>query len=210
MDANTKVCALCAEAVAATAIKCKHCDAYQGRWLFLNLSAPVLSLLVALVSILALAIPAMVAVFERPGSDVRLAFQYFEDGTAHFVASNSGTRPGSVGEVYFDYGSQGTRYALRSQSERRMIAPNASEEMAFTFPCSSDLGPQVQYSKDQGFGSRPIAEDAQLKVVVVQFDGSFSTQITPIGELGGIQAINDRGHQCLQETIVEHLVDTKQ
>lgn len=200
-ESDTKICSLCAEPVAATAIRCRHCDGYQGRWFFLTLSTPVLSLLVALVSILALAIPALRGALAQPDCQVRVAFQYFEDGTAHFVASNPGTRPGSVGEVYLDYGFQDQRYALRGQSKQRIIAPNASVEMAFILTCPSDLGPQVQYSSDEGWGSRPIANGAQLKVVVVQFDGSSSTQVTPIGELGGIRAIADRHHQCVQEAL---------
>ena len=200
MDAD-KPCSLCSDTIAAAAIKCRHCEGYQGHWFFLNLSAPVLSLLVALVSILALAVPAMVATLARDQSDVRISFQYFEDGTAHFVVSNPGTRPGSVGEVYLDYGPQGERFPLRSQSPRRTVSPGTSQDMAFTLTCPSDLGPQVQYAKDEGWGSRPISKDAQLKAVVVQFDGSFQTQTTPIGALGGIQAINDRHHQCLQRLL---------
>lgn len=203
MEVDTKACSLCAEPIAAAAIKCRYCDGYQGRWLFLNLSTPVLSLLVALVSILALALPALIGTFSRPKSDVRVAFQYFEDGTAHFVASNAGTRPGSVGEVYLDYGPQRERYPLRSQAKRRLVAPGTSQDMAFDLTCPRDLGPQVQYARDEGWGSRPIAKDARLKVVIVQFDGSYETHDTRIGELGGIQAIADRHHQCLQQALLE-------
>ena len=55
----------------------------------------------------------------------------------------------------------------------------------------------MQYSQDPKWGSRPIAKDARLDAVVVQFDGTSSTQTTPIGALSGIQAINDRLSQCI-------------
>ncbi|WP_198356272.1 hypothetical protein [Sphingomonas sp. TX0522] len=192
-----KACSLCAEPIPAAAIKCRHCDGYQGRWFFLNLSAPVLSLLVALVSILSLALPTMVEALRRPGSDVRVAFQYFENGTAYFVASNGGTRAGSVGEVYLDYGRYGERHVLRGVAGGRFVPPGAHRQLAFRLPCPREEAPQVEYAQDAKWGSRPIAKDARLAVVVVQFDGTSQTQSTAIGALSGIQAITDRHARCV-------------
>lgn len=181
----------------AKAIKCQHCNGYQGRWFFLNLSTPVLSLLVALVSILSLTLPTLISAFSRQNSDVRVAFQYFEDGAAYFVASNGGTRAGSVGEVYLDYGQQGERYFLRGVASDRSIPPGTSKRLTFRLPCPHDEAPQVHYAQDPKWGSRPIAKDARLNAVIVQFDGTSSTQTAPIGALSGIQAINDQLHRCV-------------
>lgn len=194
---DQKACSLCAERIPAAAIKCRHCDGYQGRWFFLNLSAPVLSLLVALVSILSLALPTLISAVRHPHSDVRVAFQYFEDGTAYFVASNGGTRAGSVGEVYLDYGQQGERHVLRGVAGGRSVPPGANRQLAFRLPCPREETPQVEYAQDPKWGSRPIAKDARLSAVVVQFDGTSSTQTTPIGALSGIQAISDRLTRCV-------------
>lgn len=191
------MCQLCSAAIPNAAIKCRHCNGYQRRWFFLNLSTPVLSLLVALVSILSLALPTLISAITYPHSDVRVAFQYFEDGTAHFVASNGGTRAGSVGEVYLDYGQKGERHFFRSVAGSRSIPPGASSELTFQLPCPEEEVPQVQYSQDPKWGSRPIAKDARLNAVIVQFDGTSSTQTTPIGALSSIQAINDRLSRCI-------------
>ena len=194
---DQKTCSLCAERIPTAAIKCRHCDGYQGRWFFLNLSAPILSLLVALVSVLSLALPTLIAAVRYPRSDVRVAFQYFEDGTAYFVASNGGTRAGSVGEVYLDNGQQGMRHILRGVAGGRSVAPGANGQLAFSLPCPREETPQVEYAEDEKWGSRPIAKDARLSVVVVQFDGTSQTQTTPIGALSGIQAISDRLARCV-------------
>jgi hypothetical protein len=189
---------LCGQEIAESAIKCPHCSGYQGKWFFLNLSTPVLSLLVALVSVLSFSAPLLLNAFAIPKSDVRVVFQYFRDGTAYFVATNPGTRPGSIGEVYFDNGENSERYDLSADPNALYVAPGTSRQLAFRIPCDTKPGPQVEYAEDAKWGSRPLPRTSRVNVIVIQFDGTSQTQSTRIGELSAIQAIADRKSQCLE------------
>ncbi len=202
---ETKPCSLCSEKIANSAVKCKHCDGYQGGWLFLNLGLPTLSLLVALVSLISLSAPVIKAVVTPENSRIKVVFQNFEDGSAYFVASNSGNRPGSIGEAYLDYGTRAKpeRYYLKTNPKEKFIPPGTSRQLTFDIQCYGNNYPQIHYAQDGGFGSKPLASDVRLNVEVTEFDGTQNTQTTKLSELSGIMAINDRHSECLQSKLGE-------
>src|SRR5215469_8570287 len=91
-----RVCKICGEPISTTARKCTHCDSYQDWRGGINISNTVLSLLVALVSVLAVAIPAIHEALKAKNSELRFAFQGVNKEAITIFATNSGTRPGAV------------------------------------------------------------------------------------------------------------------
>jgi hypothetical protein len=63
-------CRECRSELVEDAVKCKECDAFQDWRRHLTFSATVLALLVALVSVLTVAIPILVKAFQSPKSDL--------------------------------------------------------------------------------------------------------------------------------------------
>ena len=93
---GTKRCKVCAEPINISAKKCIHCQSDQG-WAFrLGFSATVLSLLVALVTVLTAAIPVIKDALTPRNSGLTASFQGAERSAVHVLVSNDGVRPGSV------------------------------------------------------------------------------------------------------------------
>jgi hypothetical protein len=182
-------------------MKCPTCDGYQGKWFFLNLGVPTLGLLVALISVVSLSV-ALMSPLRTPKSEVGVSFQFFEDGVAHLVASNPGTRPGTIGEAWFDLAIPGVereRRYLKEQTGNRFIAPGASRELAFAIPCEKSA-PSIQYQRSEGFGAHPIVR-TELTISIVQFDGRTDYRKFGLDELPGIGAFNDALHDCIQNKL---------
>jgi hypothetical protein len=99
-DRHKKQCTTCGEVIADSARKCIHCDAYQDWRRYLAFSSTVLALLVALLSVATVAGPVFHDLLTTKDSDLVGSFQGFSDDGAVFVVSNSGNRPGTVGEAF--------------------------------------------------------------------------------------------------------------
>lgn len=97
---HSKLCATCGEPIALSARKCIHCDAYQDWRRYLAFSSTVLALLIALLSVATVAVPVLRDVLIAKDSDLVGSFQGLSDNEAVFVVSNSGNRPGTVGEAF--------------------------------------------------------------------------------------------------------------
>lgn len=95
-SANTKPCRVCSEEIKKSAIKCVHCDSYQDWRSKLTFSSTVLSLLVALVSVLTAAIPVFKDAITPKNSSLTLAFQGANANTLSLLVANQGIRPGSI------------------------------------------------------------------------------------------------------------------
>ncbi len=72
---SKKLCRICCEPIAAGARKCIHCDSFQDWRGNLGVSATVLSLLVALVSVLTASAPILTKTLTPERSDLAFAFQ---------------------------------------------------------------------------------------------------------------------------------------
>jgi hypothetical protein len=199
--AELPTCRLCKKPIEPGAIKCVACGGFQGKWVWLNLGVPTLSLLVALISVVSLSITLLSPLFKVHNSDVRVSFQYFDGGTAHLVASNGGDRPGTIGEAWLDYTGlpKPQRHYLIETTGNRFIPPASSLQLAFAIPCNEGY-PSVEYQRSEGFGAHPISE-TELVVSVVQFSGERKFQKFPIDALPGIAAITDALTVCVEERL---------
>jgi hypothetical protein len=92
----TKPCRVCGEEIKAVARKCIHCDSYQDWHADVNVSSTFLSLMVALFSVLTVAVPVITAALTPKNSDLSFSFQGANARTLGVLVTNQGIRPGSV------------------------------------------------------------------------------------------------------------------
>jgi hypothetical protein len=96
---GTKPCRVCCEPINEKASRCIHCQSEQAELRYrLGFSGTVLSLLVALASVLAVAVPAIKDVLTPRNSAFRFSYQTITDGSLKILVSNVGIRPGSLRE----------------------------------------------------------------------------------------------------------------
>jgi hypothetical protein len=96
---GTKPCKVCGEQIKAAARKCIHCDSYQDWHADINFSSTFLSLLVALVSVVATATPVLQAAFTPKNSALSFSFQGATTDLLSVLVTNQGARPGSIGNL---------------------------------------------------------------------------------------------------------------
>jgi hypothetical protein len=92
----TKPCKVCAEKIKSAARICIHCSSYQDWRADLNISSTVLSLLVALVSVLTVAAPVMINALTPKNSKLAVSFQGANNQNMDILVSNGGSRPGTI------------------------------------------------------------------------------------------------------------------
>jgi hypothetical protein len=96
-ETSSKSCRECAKDIPFSARKCAECDAYQDWRRIFSISNTSLSLLIALISVLAVVLPAIKSVFvgSREKVTVRVVAQRYEESVAAealvVLLSNSGT-----------------------------------------------------------------------------------------------------------------------
>jgi hypothetical protein len=91
-----KTCAVCAADMPAAARKCLACGSFQDRRLLRGLATTDLSLLVALVSVIAASAPALVPLLTKKDSELILGHPAFRGGEYVQFVSNGGGRPGAI------------------------------------------------------------------------------------------------------------------
>ena len=92
-----KQCTVCKEPINEQATRCIHCDSEQDFWRRrLGFSSTVLSLMVALVTVLTAAIPVVKNAFTTQDSNIGVSFQAANDHEISIKASNAGIRAGSI------------------------------------------------------------------------------------------------------------------
>lgn len=115
--AKSSLCKICKEEIKPEAIKCIHCDSFQDWRGSLNFSGTVLSLLVALVSVLGVVVPVLKDTFTPKNSDLVVSAPYlvwsYDNNTSvtapsilRIVITNTGVRTGWVNsaniEIHFN------------------------------------------------------------------------------------------------------------
>lgn len=105
------VCRVCKEPIKRGALKCRNCDSYQDWRRFFGVSSSVLSVLVALFSVLTVLVTTASHVFTKDDSDVRasvfnirtdsLTFRgkVYPTFVVEIFVTNVGTRPGAIKTV---------------------------------------------------------------------------------------------------------------
>jgi hypothetical protein len=98
LPAGTKRCRVCAEPINANARVCINCSSYQGWFSGLGISTSVLAVLTALISVATVAIPILQNAITPKNSSLTFSLQGASSDVISILVTNSGIRPGTVGE----------------------------------------------------------------------------------------------------------------
>lgn len=93
---SDRACSTCFEPIHPSALKCKTCGSYQDFRRHLQMGSTVLALLVALISVVALAAPIIKEAVSPRDSRLEIFFQGLSQNKAYFMVTNRGDRPGSI------------------------------------------------------------------------------------------------------------------
>ena len=93
---ETKPCKVCGEAIKKVARVCIHCNNYQDWRGRINVSSTILSLLIALGSVLTVAVPVLKSALTPLNSNLIFSFQGASERRLGILVTNGGERPGSV------------------------------------------------------------------------------------------------------------------
>jgi hypothetical protein len=132
-----KSCKVCGEDIRASAKKCIQCDSYQDLRGGLGISATVLSLLIALVSVLTTAATVFDSAFANDRSYLDFSFQGADTSTLAAFVINSGSRPGTLhgAEVRARVGGDLVTFGLISMdmavNNGRIIRPQSADQVIF-------------------------------------------------------------------------------
>jgi hypothetical protein len=130
---GTKRCVICGEPINLAARKCIHCDSLQNAvQQRLGLSTNVLSLSVALVSVLGVVVPILVESATRDDSRLVFSLQHVTDTELFVIVTNQGKEAGTVATASLRL-KDGKNVELRS-SERspvEVIEPKKSILLRF-------------------------------------------------------------------------------
>lgn len=168
-------CRACRSDIPADAHLCSVCGSYQN-WLgSLNRSGLILSLLVALVSVLSVAVPVLKTAIRPSRSEVHLLRYYFTDTGVSLVVHNTGRMPGFVSSCKMqvlagDHAIWDFNFNLDGRSPTRVVNGDSLTEIFF----KTDHGWMGQ-TLNQKLGSEWEKRgdlQAKLYVGITQFDGS--------------------------------------
>ncbi len=190
MEASTTACRVCGEDIKAAAKKCVHCDSYQDWRGQLGLSTEVLSLLVALISVLTIAVPVFVNAFAVENSRFAFSFQRSEELAFTVFVSNEGTRPGVMsnyavvsvkgdGGKHFEVGAGPKDIAVRQVS---VVKPGTSE--LITLYRLHNGVPVTSYNSaaDEKLPDVSLWKNLRCELTfdVTNFDGSDESTAVPV------------------------------
>lgn len=137
-------CSTCFEPIQPHARKCPICDSYQDWRRHLQIGSSVLALMVALVSVVALATPLLVQTFEEDKSEIDIAFTGIVKNRAFFMATNSGNRPATITAMRLKYSgpADGIRTVIWA-GEPTLVPPGSAKQLFFDFDAMRDLMSKV-------------------------------------------------------------------
>jgi hypothetical protein len=160
---------MCAEPIKLNARKCVHCESYQDWFSNLGLSATILSLLVALLSVLSTTVPVLKDALTPKNSKLIFSVQGADDKYVSVLASNEGLRAGSV-------------QAAGVHVKGKPIGPLFMGEPKQLAAQIVEAGKSVLID----FHTRPIledvgrVEDCAVSVHATNFDGTSAAKLVPV------------------------------
>jgi hypothetical protein len=142
----SKSCRICARPIPLAAVKCADCFSYQDWRSGLGVSTTVLSMLVALVSVVAAATPGFIGLLAKKDSKMVFGEPALRRGQFMQFASNAGTRPGIVDAARITWrerksSAPGWIYLLDTQSPDdapATLKPGESTLLRFTLDMSGE------------------------------------------------------------------------
>jgi hypothetical protein len=143
---ETKPCSMCREPIKAAAKKCIHCGSYQSWFGRLNLSATVLSLLVALVTVVGATAPVIRRMMTPEGPYFRFSTPHFGRSAVTVKATNIGSEPGTLDTLLVDTPqmSPGAPYMFQLDAVPPVaIRPGETRSVAFAFNNRKYVAPKI-------------------------------------------------------------------
>jgi hypothetical protein len=141
---DTKLCKVCAEKIQSAARVCIHCSNYQDWRAELSVSSTILSLLVALSSVLTVGVPVISRALTPKNSNLLVNVQGYTDDGVIVLVTNLGIRPGTIGTSaeYFmmnpAYPGNSVSMLLFSDAAPHIVGPSKSELLNFRVTEKSD------------------------------------------------------------------------
>lgn len=140
--ANRKVakknCRVCQERISALATKCPHCSSYQDWRVRISPVNMALALLVALVSVVSMAVPMVKSALTPDNSQLAITYLDRADVTVPIVVSNKGSRPAVISSkagLKMFFGDSGASHGLllsaMDQSRGDLLIPENSSKQYF-------------------------------------------------------------------------------
>ncbi|NQT12742.1 MAG: hypothetical protein HQ582_08335 [Planctomycetes bacterium] len=133
-----KKCVDCALPIPANAKVCTKCNGYQQGWRrYVRFSDTVLALLIALISVLAVAIPNMLRLFENPKTEIKACLIGSEQVSSTFIVNvwvtNIGERPGFIKGVSITSKEGSANGPVPGEYPNGHMHPGESREFRLTF-----------------------------------------------------------------------------
>jgi hypothetical protein len=183
--------------------KCIHCEAYQRGWRkHFSFSIPVLSLIVAIISSAAIAVPVFLDALRSDNSKILVNYLSYKDLTFSILVANTGKRHGVIkragliipkSDLGLPDNSALPVYALlpREQEERTAIlAPGEAKILHLNKPHGKKLlrvGTRQWQENEEN-------EQTEIEIDIINFDGSFESKRIQVGQIGSL-IINDHDSQ---------------
>ena len=145
-NSNMKRCKVCLEPINKGAIKCNNCDSFQNWRRFLDIGSGILSLLVALIAVLTVAVPIFKSALTAKRPDVHFSLIRYESKSIHIMCSNLGNRSGILKEAKLrifinDREADETKDSpifLKWEQQDPIIKPNESRLFKFYYEFYGD------------------------------------------------------------------------
>lgn len=96
---EVKKCFMCQSTIPFAAMKCTECDSYQGWRRFLGLSSSILTLLIALFSVLGLVVPVLLTTFDDKVAQLSVARAVIVEDKIEVALVNYGERSAYVSSI---------------------------------------------------------------------------------------------------------------